>query len=151
MAKKIKKRRTPRVRYSKALGERICDYVAQGYTLRQIEQFKGMPNKRTIISWALDEETKPEFVTHYVRARVINSEGDIDRIDDIVEMTATRQRNGILESCDVAFLKVQIETAQWKASITRPNIYGDKKTIEHQGSINLSNKTDAELLAIING
>src|SRR5215831_5387702 len=52
--------------YSDDLAAKICRYVAEGYSLRQIGDLPQMPHKRTVKRWLSE---KPSFQVEYARAK----------------------------------------------------------------------------------
>lgn len=61
--------------FNKKAAAEIIRLVGEGWSLREIEQLSGMPNKSTVLRWLQagnggDEKYK-EFLDQYARARVI--------------------------------------------------------------------------------
>ena len=54
--------------YSEELAQEICRHIADSVSLRAIAAMEGMPAVATIMSWLADD-SKPEFMQQYIRAR----------------------------------------------------------------------------------
>jgi transposase len=58
----------PPTSFTQALADTICDYLAEGKSLRQIEKIEDMPSARTIYRW-LAEPSSAAFRQQYAYAR----------------------------------------------------------------------------------
>lgn len=79
-SKSTGKRGRPTV-YTPELGGKICDMIADGWTLRQICREEGMPPESTVRGWAIDPNHP--FSAQYTRAREV---GLWRMVDDILEI-----------------------------------------------------------------
>lgn len=89
MAKKdntTKKKMGRPTKYNKALGDRICERLASGESLRAICRDDDFPHKVTVMRWLLsDSEIYAHFRTQYTLARQIQYEFMADEILDIAD------------------------------------------------------------------
>ncbi|MGL1921975.1 MAG: terminase small subunit protein [Hyphomicrobiales bacterium] len=120
-------------KYSKKLGDKICSFIIEGYSLRQIENEDGMPSKTTICRWlASGNET---FRDQYARAREAQTEIMQDEILEIADDGSNdwmkREIKGGLE-VDVANAehisrsRLRIDARKWLMGKMKPKKYGDR-------------------------
>src|ERR1700759_4888640 len=95
--------------YTEELAARICERLAAGETLRGICRDDGMPNERTVRTWAREDET---FSPQYAKAREIGYQGMADEIVEIADSSGDA--------------RLQVDTRKWLLSKALPKIYGDK-------------------------
>lgn len=128
--------------YSQDNVNRICEMVAQGKTLRQIQAEMGV-TMGTLLNWA----TKPEHIEQYTRAREAAS--DIFETDIIEAAMCASPESAAAD-------RVKIDALKWVAARRAPKKYGEKVTQEltgpNGGPIRTTRElTDAELAAIAAG
>ena len=112
--------------YSQDVADKICARLAEGESLRQICDSKGMPNRETVRLWLADPE-RAEFLAKYARAREDQADTLVDDMADVeAEVHA-----GVLKP-DAA--KVILWSRQWRAEKLKPKAYGAKVTQEHTGA-----------------
>lgn len=122
------------VRYSKALGERICARLAEGEPLKQICRGPDMPNESNVRYWALDNA---EFGALYTRAREVGYDKlaeEILRIADTLKegtVVSTKEWGTEVTTKDmIEHRKLQIDTRKWLLAKMLPKRYGDAKNAE---------------------
>ena len=108
-------------RYTDKLALAICRRIASGDTLTAICKDSGMPNKSTVLRWAISNQ---DFCDHYAQARAIRA--DL-RFEDILELAATAKPT------DVQCIKLQVDTLKWVLSREFPKKYGEKQALEVTG------------------
>lgn len=112
--------------YTKELGDKICQLIAQGQSLRAIAVLDDMPSKATILYWLVrgdrGEELYVAFSDQYARARAAQAEGFMDELLEIADIEEDVQR-----------AKLKIDTRKWAMSKFVSKKYGDKITAEHIG------------------
>ncbi|WP_296600268.1 hypothetical protein [Phenylobacterium sp.] len=86
-----------RIRYSVALGDRICARLAKGEPLYRICEEKGMPAYATVYAW---ERRETKFGEKLCQARQAGAEFCADRAVDVAENSQkeTAQRDRLLVS-----------------------------------------------------
>lgn len=129
---------------TKELGEQICELVAKGYTLRQIEGKLDI-SRETIITWVVQGEAKKEgfiwFSDLYARAREVQVEiwGDdlVDISDDGSNDWYQRESKDGSKSwiaCDQENInrsRLRVDSRKWLMSKRMPKKYGEK--LQHTG------------------
>lgn len=114
------KARTPRLRYSQDIVDRICKLLigedtARPKSLRQICQMKGMPKLSTVFEWLQQHEA---FADQYARARSIQA----DVMADETVMIADTER-------DPAKARIRVDARKWFSSKLVPKKYGDRVSV----------------------
>lgn len=97
------------------IAEAICIHIADGKSLRTIEQIDGMPSMTTIMRWLADDRNEG-FREQYARAREIQADA---LIEDILAVA-----DNMLG--DVGRDKLRIDSRKWLASKLMPKKYGDR-------------------------
>lgn len=128
-------------RYTKILGEQICERLAQGETLKAIcDELKlGMT---TIYRW---QGVYPEFAESYARAREFQARS---WFEEMIQAAKTPEYGEVKESGvdgegntwektkredQVAHRRLKIDTLKWAVSKILPREYGDRVTTEIVG------------------
>lgn len=126
--------------YTEALGIAVCNHIASGLSLRQIEKLPGMPTKTTVLNWALED--RDGFLTIYTRARELQLECEADEINDIADdgsndFMERLGRDGetklVYNRDSVDRSKLRVETRKWRLTKLAPQKYGDKIEQKHTG------------------
>lgn len=104
--------------YTDELGATICKRIAEGETLRAICADAGMPDKSTILAWAIDPNHP--FSDQYARARISSATAYADRALDLAERVAHD------DGPDANRIRVAIDTLKWAAGRADPKRWGDK-------------------------
>lgn len=110
--------------FSKELAEAIFARIAQGEGLKRICQAEDMPGERTVYGW-LRRQEHAEFRQMYARAREDQQEHWADEIIEIADNGAN----------DVNQARLRIDTRKWLMAKLAPRKYGDFKTLEHTGQV----------------
>lgn len=128
------------VKYSKEVASKVCEYIAEGYTLRSIEKQEGMPHKSTVMDWCAKH---PEFAEQYARAKEIQAEAFAEELLEIVDDASNdwMERQGeegqtigwVLNGEHVQRSRLRVDTRKWLMSKMLPKKYGDKQQHEHAG------------------
>lgn len=116
-------KRSPMVKYSDKLADEICERISTGESLREICREKGKPSLSTVFRWLAENTT---FREQYAHARAEQAEAYADEICSIADTEEDPQR-----------ARVRIDARKWVASKLKPQKYGDKQTVEHEGGIAL--------------
>jgi hypothetical protein len=135
---KAVKPKRKRVFYSRALAIEICDRLANGETLRQIERAEGMPNRVAIIAWS--NRDVDGFAERYGRARNVWLDLLADELIDIaddgtndwVERETGDGTKTVFDNEHVRRSHIRIDTRKWILSKLRPGKYGDKLALDHK-------------------
>ena len=110
--------------FSKERAEAICARIAQGEGLKGICRADDMPAAWTVYRWLRMKE-HAEFCDMYARAREDQQEHWADEIIEIAD----------LASYNVHQARLRIDTRKWLMAKLAPRKYGDFKTLEHTGQI----------------
>jgi hypothetical protein len=105
--------------FTQALFDRICDMIADGKSVREICELKGMPARCTFREWC---NRTPELKAQYDAAY---REGEKAIFDDIVYIADTDP--------DPRRAKVRMEAREWTLARRNRKEYGDKVTNELVG------------------
>lgn len=113
--------------FTKELGDRICDQLAEGLSLRSVCKADDMPDKSTVFRWIRDDK---EFQDQYARAKREGAdamaEDILDIIDDGTNDWMTIQGNRVTNREAIERSKLRFQGRQWLMSKTLPKKYGDK-------------------------
>jgi hypothetical protein len=140
--------------YSDALGERICELVISGLTLREITKAEDMPGRTTVFKWLARHE---EFRDQYARAKELQAELMEEEIleiaDDGTNDWRDRQvRDGwVVREVDTEHInrsRLRVDTRKWIMAKRLPKKYGELQKLEHSGAVDTG---IGALLAAIDG
>lgn len=113
-----------------AIGERVCDELAKGRTLRSVCRDAGMPDPSTILRWVLADADG--FGENYRLAREIGYHLMADELIDIADDCRSLyvQRDGdndpVPDRAVVAHARLRVDTRRWVLAKALPKIYGDR-------------------------
>lgn len=102
--------------YSEAIANEICEWLADGNSLRTYCHMEGKPGYSTVFQWLDKCEA---FAANYARARQTQAHNDADHMQAIVK---DLERGKI--ASDVA--RVMMDGLKWTAGKRLPKTYGDK-------------------------
>lgn len=105
--------------YTKQLGDKICDLITTGLSLRKVCKLPGIPSRQTIHSWLIKDK---DFFDQYARASKLRREEKFDELEDITD-----------EVEDVQRARLKIDVIKWQLSKEEPKKYGDKVDITSDG------------------
>jgi hypothetical protein len=144
--------------YIEALGEAICDRLADGESLHSICRDPKMPPRWTIRSWA-EDESHP-FARQYAHAREIGYhqlaeeilEIADDATNDYIERMTESGSQVIVDHDHISRSRLRVETRKWILSKQLPKIYGDKLTLKGDKDSPLTAKLTVEnIVAEVSG
>ncbi len=119
----------PVIGFTQTQGNRICESIANGMTLRQVAKKEGISDSR-IIRVALQDE---KFNKRYRAAMDIRTELDFERLTEMsFEKPAAGQK---YDSTYVNHLRVIVDTYKWVLARRAPKKYGDRIDSEITGEI----------------
>lgn len=124
---------------TKALGNKICELIASGMTLRQVEKQAKMPCKAIILRWAASNEKNFKwFVDQYERALKIKWFGHVDELIDIADDGSNdwmerEAKDGeiyvVVNKEHIQRSRLRVDTRKWIASKELPK-FSDKPTVK---------------------
>lgn len=102
--------------YSQAIADEICEWLADGNSLRTYCHMEGKPSYTTIFRWLDAHES---FSDNYVRARQTQAHNDGDSMQALIRA---------LEAGEIApdVARVMMDGLKWTAGKRLPKVYGDK-------------------------
>lgn len=125
--------------YTEEMGEKFCERLAAGESLRSICSDPEMPSAPTIYTWI---DRFPPFAERYARARSAQTEAMLEEMLEIADST----------KIDPQDKRVRIDTRKWAMSKLRPKKYGEKLDLEHSGpdggAIKVENTMDLAIAAV---
>lgn len=127
--------------YTKELGEKICQRIVEGESVREIVKDDEMPAASTIFLWLLQEDKK-EFLEQYEKARNIQAELMFEEILDIADNGENDwimrqgkdeeewwQQNGEA----IQRSRLRVDTRKWYLSKVLPKKFGEKMDVTSDG------------------
>lgn len=128
--------------FTEAIGDAICQRIADGQSVREICSDDDMPHMATFFRWLAKDEHK-ELREQYVRAKEAQAEFMADEINHIADDGSNdwmerfdKEGNSIgwtLNGEHVQRSKLRIDSRKWLLSKMLPKKYGDKIQTELSG------------------
>lgn len=124
-------------KYSDKLADRICQKIAEGYSVRSICKEKDMVSMQTLFRWLREND---KFREQYVRACEGRSYAQAEEIIDIADnatndyMEKLEGDGYIFNSENVQRSRLRIDTRKWLMSKMNPKVYGDKLDMTTNGN-----------------
>ena len=109
-------------KWSKAAGERICEAVANGASLRKACEKAGV-KYATAQDW---RKKHKDFADQYARACEKKYHGYADELDDTLNEADEAALDPAYGNQRLAALRLRIDTRKWQLSKMLPKIYGDR-------------------------
>lgn len=110
----------------------LCKRIAGGESMHKVCKDVDMPSISTFLRWVHDDA---EIAMMYKGALQIRA---ASMAEDLVKHCDELEFEKDLSTERVQAMKVVINTKQWIMSRLLPKVYGDHKTVEHTGDVNLS-------------
>lgn len=131
--------RPPGDDYTQEVGDKICQEMTLGRSLRSIVKDDGMPSMTSVLKWLVVHHN---FAMQYARAREAQADALADEILDISDdgsndwMVANDKDNaGYRENGEaINRSRLRIDARKWLAGKMRPKKYGEKFLNEHTGA-----------------
>ena len=102
--------------YSLLMGDKLCHYIREGKTLREICNIEDMPDIHRFYAWLA---IYPQLSIRYEQARKQRADSYHDKIIEVAM--------GLTDKDDVPVAKLQIDTLKWAAEKASPDYYGKKE------------------------
>lgn len=121
--------------FTPEIGERICELIASGLSVKKISRLPNMPKERAIFRWlaSQDPDTLPgeenkvrpfdAFRQQYMRAREIRADARFERIDSIIHDMR-------MKKISYAEARVEIDAIKWQTGKENAKRYGDAMTLK---------------------
>lgn len=123
--------------YTEELGDKICELLALGKSLRSICDIDEMPSQPAVYRWIQKYE---DFRKKYAHAREKQAETLFDEMLDIADdgyndWMTNKHGDEITNREAIERSKLRIEARKWMLGKLKPKKYGDKVEVEHSGEI----------------
>lgn len=128
-------------KYTKELGELICDRIALGESVKSICKDPEMPNASTVFLWVLDDDKK-EFSDKYAKARATQAELMFEEINEIADdgtndyvtrLNADGEEYETVNTEHIQRSRLRVDTRKWYLSKVLPKKFGEKTDITSGG------------------
>jgi len=138
-------------KYTKKLGDIICEGIARKNAMVTLcDNDKTLPTPRTVYSWL---RKHPEFLHNYEFAKEDQADSMVEEMLEIADDGTNDWMNNNdpenegykLNGEHVQRSRLRLDTRKWVASKFKTKKYGDKQTVEHEGSIGFTDLTEEEL------
>ncbi len=139
-------------KYSDKLADRICQKIAEGYSVRSICKEKDMVSMQTLFRWLRENDKFREQYAHACKERSYAQAEEIIDIADNATNDYMEKLEGdgyIFNSENVQRSRLRIDTRKWLMSKMNPKVYGDKLDMTTNGNdigVALSAKQAEQLL-----
>ena len=130
---------TPSQRLAVIGVEAICEYVANGDSLRSWSLNNGFAPK-TVEDWIYAD---PDRTAHYTRAREDRADAVFESLDEVSEQAVSAST-----AIEVAGLRLKADNIKWKLARMNAKKYGDKVALEHTGNLTVKRLTDEQLMEL---
>lgn len=124
--------------YTQELADRVCEKIAEGYSMRTVCAPDDMPGLTTVFKWL---RTNDEFAKQYARATEERTEAMSEDILDIADdgsndlMTIQKGKEiYTVENKEVTNRsRLRVDTRKWLMAKMKPKKYGDKLDVMSDG------------------
>ena len=116
----------------------ICEWIANGKTLREWCRIEGNPTWTTVYRWM---EKDQEFSHRIAHARELGHDAIAEETIEIIDtfpVEAVSDSGSRLDSGHVAWLKNRVEQRMKLLAKWNPKKYGDKVGVQHEGGVTLN-------------
>lgn len=124
--------------YTKELADKICEQLANGWSLRTVCDADEMPSVATVFSWMRKD---PEFLKQYARAKQESADAMAEELLHIADTPlegeeVTIKGDGTQEVKRADMLghrRLQIDSRKWLMAKMKPKKYGDQLDLTSKG------------------
>lgn len=127
--------------FTQALGDRICQKITEGLSLRKICKLEGIPSTTSVFRWL---DANPAFREQYALSKQAQAEHYANEIVEIADERPTCMvpdpDGGVSERVDNAGVnrnRLRVDARKWVAAKLLPKKYGEFRQVEHSGTITL--------------
>lgn len=118
-----------RRKYTEAVGQRICEALAMGATLREAAAAEDVAPS-AVLKW---RDKHKEFGERYAQAREFGYMLKADRLDELVQEAHRAALDPEFGSARIAACRLEVDTVKWVLSKMLPKVYGDRQAVEVSG------------------
>jgi len=125
-------------KYTKQVTDEILHRIVAGESLNRILKDDHLPSMSSVFSW-LTDESRPEFLDKYNKAKELQAEYYADELIDIADDAANDYFEKALATGEVVQVansehiqrsRLRVDTRKWVASKLLRKRYGDKQELE---------------------
>lgn len=120
------------------MATQICEWIANGKTLREWCRIDGNPTWTTVYRWMEKDE---DFAHRIARARELGHDAIAEETIEIIDtfpVEAVSDSGSRLDSGHVAWMKNRVEQRMKLLAKWNPKKYGDKVGVEAQGGFTIT-------------
>lgn len=126
--------------YTEAMGDLICERIAEGESLRGIcRDDEGMPSRATVFRWLASIQP---FRDQYTHAREAQADAMVEECleiadngtNDYVEKAVKSGTIVVVDHDHIARSRLRVDTRKWWAARIAPKKYADKPEPETDGT-----------------
>lgn len=127
--------------YTPEMGDKICQEIIDGRSLRSITSDEETPSIATVFKWLRE---RPAFLKQYELARSEQVETFADEMQDIADNGFNDYQEKIakdgstyivLNAENIQRSRLRIDTRKWIAERMKPKKYGSKTEVEYSGAL----------------
>ncbi len=118
--------------FTKELGDKVCQSIANGWSMRTTCNEEDMPSMFTVFRWLREEES---FQKQYARACEERTEAHNEQLLDYGEEALELAQNCDPKAANavVSAVKLKADNLKWVMSKMKPKKYGDKVDVTSAG------------------
>lgn len=118
--------------YTKVLGDKVCELLVDGKSMRSISRMESMPCTTTMFKWLREI---PEFTKQYEKAKLECHHSWFEDIMDIADDSTNdfmtkKNKDGdeydALNAENIQRSRLRVDTRKWALSKLMPKKYGDR-------------------------
>lgn len=120
--------------YTKEIGDKFCELIAQGLSLRSVCAMDDMPAPSTIFKWMREQ---PIFSKQYAQACEERTEAQNEQLLELGDEAVTLAQSSDPKAANaiVAAVRLKADNLRWVMSKQKPKKYGDKIELDNTGEI----------------
>ncbi len=118
--------------FTKEIGDRICNLLSEGMSLRTVCLAEDMPDKTTVFRWFREQV---EFRNQYAQAKEESADADLETIEDLGDKAIEESKTADPKAANavVSAYKLKADNMKWGMSKKKPKKYGDKLDMTTNG------------------
>ena len=118
--------------YIKELGDKICNLLANGKSLKSICEGEDMPDKSSVYKWLREDK---DFSNNYTQATLDRTEAQLEELNELgAESILVAQQTGDKRAgAVVQAYKLKADNMKWVMARMKPKKYGDKIDMTSDG------------------
>ena len=132
--------------FSADMGNRICDRMETGESLRSICRDDNFPHVGQVIKW-LASDSNREFRLQYAHSRQVGLEVMADDVLNIADQNPVLTPDGKIDNAGVQHQRLRVDTRKWILSKQLPKVYGDRTILAGDADAPLNPMTNNERAA----